>query len=53
MDLTELPQAAVGSPVVLWGKDGPGVDEVAQASGTIGYELLCAIAQRVRVIGVE
>jgi len=53
VDLTELPQAAVGSPVVLWGKDGPGVDEVAQASGTIGYELLCAIAQRVRVIGVE
>ncbi len=50
VDLSELPQAAVGSSVVLWGKDGPGVDEVAQASGTIGYELLCAIAQRVRVV---
>jgi len=53
VDLTDLPQAAVGSPVVLWGLDGPSVDEVAQASGTIGYELLCAIAQRVRMLGVE
>ena len=53
VDLTEMPQAAVGSPVVLWGKDGPSVDEVARASGTIGYELLCAIAHRVRVLGVE
>jgi alanine racemase len=53
VDLTDLPQAGVGSPVVLWGKDGPSVDEVAQASGTIGYELLCAIAQRVRVLSTE
>ena len=53
VDLSELPQATVGSSVVLWGKDGPDVDEVAQASGTIGYELLCAIAQRVRVISAQ
>jgi len=51
VDLTHVPQAGVGSPVTLWGADGPGVDEVAQACGTIAYELLCAVAPRVpRVI---
>ncbi|WP_353152535.1 alanine racemase [Pollutimonas bauzanensis] len=47
VDLTGIPQASVGSPVVLWGEGGPSVDEVAQAAGTIGYELLCAVAARV------
>jgi alanine racemase len=44
-----LPQANIGSPVTLWGEGLP-VDEVAQAAGTIGYELLCALAPRVPVI---
>jgi alanine racemase len=35
--------------VLLWG-DGLPIDEVAQAAGTIGYELMCALAPRVRVI---
>jgi alanine racemase len=26
-----------------------GIDEVAQAAGTLGYELMCALAQRVPV----
>jgi alanine racemase len=26
------------------------IDEVAQAAGTIGYELMCALAQRVPVV---
>ncbi|NYT86609.1 alanine racemase [Pollutimonas harenae] len=47
VDLTSVPQARVGSSVVLWGDGGPSVDEVAQAAGTIGYELLCAVAPRV------
>jgi alanine racemase len=46
-DLTHIPHARVGTPVVLWGRGGPSVDEVAQAAGTIGYELLCAVAPRV------
>lgn len=53
VDLSNVPQAQVGASVVLWGDGGPSVDEVAQASGTIGYELLCAIAQRVSVLGTE
>lgn len=47
-DLTEIPEADIGSPVELWGARVP-VDEVAAASGTVGYELLCALAPRVPV----
>lgn len=51
VDLTHIDEAHIGAKVVLWGQGGPSVDEVAQASGTIGYELLCAVAPRVpRVI---
>lgn len=49
VDLTEVPSARVGTPVTLWGHEGLSVDEVAQAAGTIGYELLCALAPRVPV----
>ena len=47
-DITDIPEADIGSPVELWGKQ-VSVDAVAQASGTVGYELLCALAQRVPV----
>ncbi len=47
-DLTGIPEAAVGSPVTLWGA-GLSADEVAASAGTVSYELLCAIAQRVPV----
>lgn len=47
VDLTPLPDAGVGSRVVLWGDGGPSVDDVARAAGTVGYELLCALAPRV------
>lgn len=47
VDITPLPEADVGSEVLLFGDARLGVDEVAQSCGTIGYELLCAIAPRV------
>jgi len=47
VDLTPVPGAHVGAPVVLWGDGGPTVDEVARSAQTIGYELLCAVAPRV------
>ena len=46
VDLSAVPEAAVGSPVVLWGEGLP-VDDVAFSAGTVGYELLCAVAPRV------
>ncbi len=48
VDLSECPDAGVGSPVVLWGEGLP-VDTVATAAGTSSYELLCALAARVPV----
>ena len=61
VDLTPVPRATIGSEVTLWGH-GPApasapdaaptilsLDEIAHAAGTIGYELMCALAQRVPV----
>jgi alanine racemase len=52
VDIDAIPAAQVGSPVQLWG-DPVGVDEVAAAAGTIGYDLLCAVTARVRREVVE
>jgi alanine racemase len=53
VDITHLPAAGLGSEVTLWGQGPQGqtldVDEVARVGGTIGYELMCALAQRVPV----
>jgi len=51
VDLGPVPAARIGSEVTLWGC-GPGdsvlpIDEVANAAGTVGYELMCALAPRV------
>lgn len=48
VDLDPVPQARVGTPVILWGNGGPSVDEVALASGTIANELLAGVTPRVR-----
>ena len=57
VDLSPVPAAQIGSTVTLWGR-GPNyahdgqvlaIDEVAHAAGTIGYELMCALAPRVPV----
>jgi alanine racemase len=52
VDLTHIPTARVGSKVMLWGDDLP-IDEVANAAGTIGYEIMCALAPRVTVVESE
>ncbi len=49
VDLTPCPHADIGSPVELWGRNVL-VDDVARAAGTIGYELMCALAPRVPVV---
>ena len=51
VDLGPVPGAGLGSEVTLWGRGPNGVvlpiDEIAQAAGTVGYELMCALALRV------
>ena len=57
VDLTPLIATGVatglGCEVTLWGCAGNGtvlsIDEVARAAGTVGYELMCAVAPRVPV----
>ena len=46
VDVTELPSVATGDPVVLWGDEVP-VEEIARLAGTIPYELICGVSQRV------
>lgn len=46
IDVTDLPQVAIGDPVVLWGSGVP-VETVAVAAGTIPYELVCRVSARV------
>jgi alanine racemase len=48
VDVTELPQVAIGDPVILWGNGLP-VETVAAGAGTIPYELVCRVGQRVHI----
>jgi alanine racemase len=54
IDLTDIPTAAVGDDVILWGGSGDGaisVNDVARLAQTISYEMLCTVGRRVpRVI---
>jgi alanine racemase len=53
VDLTPTPEANIGDEVTLWGRASAGavlpIDEVAACAQTVGYELMCALAQRVPV----
>jgi alanine racemase len=59
VDLAPVPLADHGAVVTLWGEDPTGarlpIDDVAHAAGTIGYELMCALAPRVpvRAVGAD
>ena len=46
VDLSSVPQAQVGSPVLLWGNN-LSVNEIANHAGTIAYELLTRVSRRV------
>jgi alanine racemase len=48
IDLSAVPQATIGTKVELWGENVP-IDDVAIQSDTVGYELMCAITQRVPI----
>jgi alanine racemase len=53
VDLSDAPQAGIGTEITLWGRSAGGstlgIDEVAASAGTVGYELMCALAGRVPV----
>ena len=50
IDVTGVPEAAVGDTVTIFGRDGDDeitADDVADLIGTIGYEVTCLITPRV------
>ncbi|HTN28106.1 MAG TPA: alanine racemase [Burkholderiales bacterium] len=49
VDVSELPEAYIGTPVTLWG-EGLSADEVAAVAGTVSYELLTGLGARVPVV---
>ena len=51
VDISDIPEAYVGTPVTLWGEGLP-CDEVALSAGTVSYELLCGLAPRVPVVEI-
>jgi alanine racemase len=49
-DVTHISSVAIGDEAVLFGRQGNAeisVDEIAQKIGTINYEVVCAISERV------
>jgi alanine racemase len=50
LDVTSVPDVALGDVVTIYGKDGKSqivVSEVAREIGTVTSELLCALGRRV------
>ncbi|MCL1816841.1 MAG: alanine racemase [Clostridiales bacterium] len=50
VDVTDIPHVSVGDYATIIGKDGDiaiTVEQVAEAAGTIAYEILCALGLRV------
>jgi alanine racemase len=50
VDVTNVPRAAEGDPVILLGSSGRlsnTADDIARQTGTISYEVLCAISPRI------
>jgi alanine racemase len=46
VDVTGIDGVQVGDTALLWGSELP-VEEIAAHAGTISYELLCGVSQRV------
>ncbi len=49
VDVTNVPDVKVGDEVIIMGSDGKNTilaDDIAKATGTINYEITCALGQR-------
>ena len=56
IDLTDVPDVKVGDEVIIMGSDGINeisADDIAEATGTINYEILCAFGQRLPKVYVK
>ena len=48
VELGDCP-AQVGDDIVLWGAGGIAVEQIAERAGTLAYEMMCGLTQRVRL----
>ena len=56
IDLTDVPDVKIGDEVIIMGSDGINeisADDIAEATGTINYEILCAFGQRLPKVYVK
>ncbi len=56
IDVTEVPDVKVGDEVIIMGSDGKNTilaDDIANATGTINYEIVCAFGQRLPKVYVR
>jgi len=52
IDVTEVPEVAIGDEVIIFGDERVSVEEVARLADTISYEILSTIGKRVRRVYV-
>ena len=56
IDVTDVPDVKVGDEVIVMGNDGKNTilaDDIAKATGTINYEIICAFGQRLPKVYVR
>ena len=56
VDVTDVPDVKVGDEVIIMGTDGKNTilaDDIARATGTINYEIVCAFGQRLPKVYVK
>lgn len=56
VDVTDVPDVKVGDEVIIMGTDGKNTilaDDIAKATGTINYEIVCAFGQRLPKVYVK
>lgn len=56
IDVTDVPDVKVGDEVIIMGSDGKNTilaDDIAKATGTINYEIVCAFGQRLPKVYVK
>ena len=56
VDVTDVPDVKVGDEVIIMGTDGKHTilaDDIARATGTINYEIVCAFGQRLPKVYVK